>query len=95
MNNFDAPFLTYTNSSLNPNYLGDLAELAALNRRTEAMDRAIREGREFDVLLDMIEEDGQDAAEYVEQVGQNLEIIIAQAIVPEDLAVWKQKYHDG
>ena len=95
MENFEAPFLTYTNSSLNPNYLGEVAELAALNRRTEAMDRAIREGKEFDVLLDMIEEDGQDAAEYVEQLGQNIEIIIAQNIVPEDLAVWRQKYHDG
>ncbi len=95
MQNFDAPFLTYTNSSNNPNFLGEIEELAALNRRTEAMDRAIREGREFDVLLDMVEEDGQDAAEYVEQVGQNIEIIIAQNIVPEDLAVWRQHYHDG
>ena len=95
MHNFDAPFLTYTNPSNNPNFLGKIEELAALNRRTEAMDRAIREGREFDVLLDMVEEDGQDAAEYVEQVGQNIEIIIAQNIVPEDLAVWRQHYHDG
>ena len=95
MHNCDAPFLTYTNARISPKYMGDLEELAALNRRTEAIDKAIREGREFDVVLDMLEEDGQDAAEYVEQVGQNIEIIIAQNIVPEDIEVWRQRYHDG
>lgn len=94
MRNYDAPFLTYTNALISPQYMGEIEELHALNRRTEAMDKAIREGREFDVLLEMIEEDGQDAAEYVEQVGQNVEIIIAQNIIPEDLEVWRT-HHDS
>lgn len=94
MKNYDAPFLTYTNAAINPNFMGEIEELAALNRRTEAMDQAIREGRDFDCLLDQIEEDGQDAAEYVEQVGENIEIIIAHRIIPEDLEVWRQQYRD-
>ena len=94
MENFDAPFLTYTNSSINPYYLGEIEELNALNRRTEAMDKAIREGREFDVVLDMLEEDGQDAAQFVDEMGKQIEIIIANQIIPEDLEVWRQKY-DG
>ena len=94
MENFDAPFLTYTNPRISSNYLGDIKELAVLNRRTEAMDKAIREGREFDVVLDMLEEDGQDAAQFVEHVGEQVEIIIANGIVPEDIEVWRQHY-DG
>lgn len=94
MESFDSPFLTYTNSRINPYYLGDIEELEALNRRTEAMYKAIREGREFDVVLDMLEEDGQDAAEFVDEMGKQIEIIIANKIIPEDLEVWRQKY-DG
>ena len=68
--------------------MGEIEELAALHRRTEALDRALRTGQEFDVLLDMIEEDGQDAAAYVDEVGENIELVIASYVVPEDLAIW-------
>ena len=84
--------LTFTNTPLDENYLGEVEELAALHRRTEALDHALRTGKEFDVLLDMVEEDGQDAAKYVEQVGQNIELIIASHLVPEDLAIWQQRF---
>ncbi len=91
MRNTEAPFLTYTNAPISPNYLGEIEELAALHRRSEALDKALRTGDEFDVLLDMIEEDGQDAAAYVDQVGKNIELVIASHLVPEDLAIWQHR----
>ena len=91
MDNLETPFLTFTNAPGDPNYMGEIEELAALNRRTEALDRALRTGQEFDVLLDMLEEDGQDAAAYVDEVGENIELVIASHIVPEDLAIWQEQ----
>ncbi len=91
MKNFEAPFLTYTNASCEEGYMGEAEELAALHRRTEALDRALRTGKEFDVLLDMIEEDGQDAAAYVDAVGENIELVIASHLVPEDLFYWQRE----
>jgi hypothetical protein len=91
MDSYESPFLTFTNAQCNPNYLGEAEELDALNRRTEALDKALREGREFDTVLDMLEEDGQDPIEYVEQVGQNINLVIASHLVPDDLVIW-QKY---
>ena len=92
MSDFEAPWLTFTNTPVDDNYLGEVEELAALHRRTEALDHALRTGQEFDVLLDMVEEDGQDAAEYVDQVGQNIELIIASHLVPDDLAFWQRQF---
>lgn len=89
----ESPFLTFTNTELDDNYLGEVEELAALHRRTEALDYALRHGREFDVLLDMVEEDGQNAAGYVEEVGQNIELIIASHLVPDDLAIWQRQFN--
>ena len=91
MENVETPFLTFTNAPCDPNYMGEIEELAALHRRTEALDRALRTGQEFDVVLDMLEEDGQDAAVYVDEVGENIELIIASHIVPEDLAIWQEQ----
>ncbi len=91
MENLETPFLTFTNAPGDPNYMGEIEELAALNRRTEALDRALRTGQEFDVVLDMLEEDGQDAAAYVDEVGENIELIIASYVVPEDLAIWQEQ----
>ncbi len=91
MENLETPFLTFTNAPGDPHYMGEIEELAALNRRTEALDRALRTGQEFDVVLDMLEEDGQDAAAYVDEVGENIELIIASYVVPEDLAIWQEQ----
>jgi hypothetical protein len=90
MQSFEAPFLTFTNAPDEPEYLGDEAELAALHRRVEALDEALRTGKNFDIVLDMLEEDGQDAAAYVEYVGENLEIIIASHLVPDDWNLWRR-----
>ena len=92
MENAESPFLTFTNTPLDENYLGEVEELMALHRRTEALDHALRTGSEFDVLLDMVESDGQDAAAYVEQVGQKIELVIANHLVPEDLFYWQQRF---
>ena len=92
MYDFESPFLTFTNTPLDENYLGEVEELAALHRRTEALDYALRTGKDFDVLLDMLEEDGQDAAAYVDRVGRNIELIIASHLVPEDLAIWQNRF---
>ena len=89
---FETPFLTYTQLPSDPNYLGEAEELAALHRRTEALDYALRTGKEFDVLLDMLAEDGQDPVAYVDQVGENIELIIASHLVPEDLAIWQERF---
>lgn len=86
---FESPFLTFTNTPLDRNYLGEVEELAALHRRTDALDYALRHGKEFDVVLDMLEEDGQDASDYVDLVGQQLELIKVQNIVPADLQSWR------
>jgi len=93
MEHVESPFLTFTNSPLDPHYLGEIEELAALHRRTEALDYALRNGKEFDVVLDMVEEDGQDAAAYVNQVGENIELIIASQLVPDDLVVWQHRFN--
>jgi hypothetical protein len=44
------PFLTFTNIPIDDNYLGEVEELAALHRRTEALDYALRHGKEFNVV---------------------------------------------
>jgi hypothetical protein len=90
--NFEAPFLTFTNSPNDSNYLGEIEEIAALNRRVEQLDLCLRTGKEFDVLLDTIEEDGQDATTYVESVGNNLSLIYASHLVPEDWAIWQKEF---
>lgn len=92
MESVESPFLTFTNTPLDENYLGEVQELVALHRRTEALDYALRTGKEFDVLLDMVEEDGQDAYSYVDEVGERIELIIASHIVPDDLAVWQRQF---
>lgn len=92
MQNFEAPFLTYTNPCDSPNFMGTEAEWAALDRRVDALDHALRTGKDFDTLLDMLAEDGQDPCEYVERLGHNIEIIIANGIVPDDLGVWQAHY---
>lgn len=92
MYDFESPFLTFTNTPLDENYLGEVEELEALHRRTEALDHALRTGKDFDVLLDMLEADGQDPVEYVDRVGENIELIIASHLVPEDLAIWQNHF---
>ena len=89
---FESPFLTYTNAVIEPGYMGDEAELAALHRRTEALDYALRTGKEFDVLLDMLAEDGQDPMAYVEKVEANVQTIITYQLIPEDWAYWRDKF---
>lgn len=89
---FESPFLTYTNSPNDPGYMGEEAELAALHLRTEALDHALKTGRDFDVVLDMLAEHGQDPIAYVEEVGEQVELIIASHIVPPDWAVWQGLY---
>lgn len=91
MDSYESPFLTFTNAQCSSSYLGGKEEMEALNRRTEALDIALRTGQEFDTVLDMLEEDGQDPIEYVEQVGQDIELIIASHLVPDDIWLW-QKY---
>ena len=86
----ESPFLTFTNTPIDDNYLGEVEELAALHRRTEALDYALRTGKEFDVLLDMVEQDGQDASIYVDDVGEQIELIVASHLVPSNLAVWQR-----
>lgn len=86
MDSFETPFLTFTNSPDDPNYMGEAEELAALNLRVEALDNALRNPQEFDVLLDMLAEHGQDPLEYVEQTGEQIELIIASHLVPDDWA---------
>ena len=88
----ESPFLTFTNTPLDDNYLGEVKELAALHQRTEALDKALKNPQEFDVLLDMLYEHGQDPIQYVEEVGQNIELIIASHVIPEDLAVWQRQF---
>lgn len=90
METFESPFLTFTNVSTDANYLGDELELAALHRRVEALDEALRTGENFDVLLDMLAEDEQDVIDYVEGVRENVELVIAQNLVPEDWNLWKK-----
>ncbi len=92
LTNLEQPFLTFTNIPLDDNYQGEVEELAALHRRTEAMDKAIREGREFDVLLDMLAEDGQDPIEYVESVEEQVNLIIAKNLVPDDWHYWRDRF---
>ena len=87
----ESPFLTFTNTPIDDNYLGEVEELAALHRRTETLDYALRTGKEFDVLLDMVEEDGQDAFTYVDEVGKQVELIIASHLIPENLTVWQRQ----
>lgn len=89
---FETPFLTFTNASNSPNYMGEEAELADLHRRTEALDYALRTGKEFDVLLDMLAEDNQNPIEYVEQVGNNIQQIIVCQLIPEDWDYWQDKF---
>lgn len=89
MDCFESPFLTYTNSPDDPNYMGEAEELAALHLRTEALDHALKTGRDFDVVLDMLAEHGQDPIAYVEEVGAQVELIIASHLVPDDWAVWQ------
>ena len=91
MKNFESPFLTFTNTISDPNYMGEEAELAALHRRTEALDKALRTGKDFDILLDMLAEDGQDPCNYVEEVGEHIELVIAQNLVPEDIFYWAER----
>lgn len=91
MENLETPFLTFTNSISSSNYLGEKAELAALHRRTEALDKAIRTGKDFDILLDMLAEDGQDPCDYVDEVGEHIELVIAQNLVPEDIFYWAER----
>jgi hypothetical protein len=89
---FDLPFLTYTNASGDRNYMGHDVELRALHRRTDALDYALRTGRDFDVVLDMLDEDGQDVEAYVNQVEENINIIIASQVTPDDLALWAREF---
>ena len=91
MENLETPFLTFTNAKNEPGYLGEQAEFEALIRRSELLDQAIRDGKNFDVLLDMLAEDQQDPVEYVEYVGENIELIIARQIVPNDWDYWRDK----
>ncbi len=91
MKNFEAPFLTFTNASSSPNYLGEAEELAALHRRTEALDQALRTGKDFDILLDMLADDGQNPCEYVDEVKDKIELVIARNLVPEDLFYWAER----
>ncbi len=92
MENLETPFLTYTNAANSDNYLGENEELKALNRRVEALDAALRTGKNFDILLDMLAEDNQNPIEYVETVGKNIELIIASHLVPEDWSYWQNKF---
>ena len=92
MASVENPFLTFTNTPSHEKYLGEVEELAALHRRTEALDHALRTGKEFDVLLDMLEEDGQDAATYVDEAGRKIDLIIASHLVPENLAAWQKEF---
>lgn len=91
MENLETPFLTFSNAKDDPNYLGDDEELKALIQRAEALDQAIRTGRNFDILLDMLAEHNQDPIAYVEYVGENTELIIARQIVPRDWDYWQNK----
>lgn len=91
MKNFEAPWLTFSNDINDPNYMGEIEELNALNQRVDALDRALKTGKNFDILLDMLAEHGQDPNEYVEQVQKNIEITIAQNLVPEDLFYWAKR----
>ena len=91
MENLETPFLTFSNAQDDPNYLGDDEELKALIQRSEALDQAIRTGRNFDILLDMLAEHNQDPIAYVEYVEKNIELIIARQIVPEDWDYWQNK----
>lgn len=92
LENLETPFLTFTNAIVEPGYMGDEAELTALHRRTEALDYALREGKEFDVLLDMLAEDNQNPIEYVEQVEANIQTIITYQLIPEDWDYWQDKF---
>ena len=91
MENLETPFLTFTNAKNDPGYLGEQAELKALIRRSEILDRAIRDGKNFDVLLDMLAQDNQDPVAYVQYVGENIQLIIARNIVPNDWHYWQDK----
>ena len=95
MPDFETPFLTFTQNPSDPNFMGEIEELAAMNRRVEALDKALRSGKEFDVLLDMLAEDGQDPCAYVDSVGMQIEYMIANGIVPDDIGYWKHILHDS
>lgn len=92
MENLETPFLTFSNAQNSPEYLGEEQELKALIERSEFIDKAIRTGRNFDVLLDMIAEHNQDPIAYVEYVGENIQLIIAQSIVPRDWNYWRDNF---
>lgn len=91
MENLETPFLTFSNAENSPEYLGEEKELEALIARSEALDQAIRTGQNFDVLLDMLAEHNQDPIAYVEYVGENLELIITNQIVPNDWNYWQNR----
>ena len=92
MDNFETPWLTFTNAVIEPGYMGKEVELSALHRRTEALDVALSTGSHFDILLDMLAEDGQDPVDYVDNVGEKIELVIAQHIVPDDWNYWQVNF---
>lgn len=88
MSLFDTSFLTFTNSPDDPNYMGEAEEMAALHLRTEALEHSLRTGRDFDVLLDMLAEHGQDPIAYVDEVCDEVELIVCSHLPPAKLVDW-------
>lgn len=78
---FDFPFTTYLKDYENPTFEGYEQEIKFLFQRQQLIDKLCStDFKEMDVLLDMLAEQGLDPIEYVSDVQQNIQNIIANEI---------------
>lgn len=78
------PFITYADNNPDFNEADSLAEAERLFQRQTVIE-AVLQGKEHpDVMLDMLEEHGIDAAEYVESAEEGVDLVIANQIPIEE-----------